>query len=116
MGVLSRRKGAAWERAAAGMIQQATGVPCVRNLEECRDGNAGDLKTGLPLAVQCKVGARPDIYGAVRQAAEAAIPGQHPVAIVRRNGSGHRAPEDLAIMPLADFLEIIGQMKRLGVW
>lgn len=118
MGARSRTKGAAWEREVGHKIEAATGVKAVRTLSECRDGNVGDIQCpDLPIVWQAKVGARPDIYGAVREATEVAEPkGLHPVAIVKRNGSRHQPADELAILPLDDFLEIVGTMKRLGVW
>lgn len=111
MGKLSRTKGHAWER------EVATRFRGVRNLEECRDGNSGDVKCPYPLAIQCKVGARPDIYGAVKEAEEAAEPKHHfAVAVVKRNGSRHVAPDELAVMPLDHFLELVDLLRAMGAW
>ena len=87
-------------------------------MTEVRDGNTGDLVLPhhIPLSVQCKIGARPPIYAALREAEEAAGPGQHPIAIVRRNGSGATAPVDMAVMPLDDLVELIEQLRTCGAW
>jgi hypothetical protein len=107
MSARSRRKGAAWEREVAGDLEAATGVRCVRCLTETRDGNVGDITTTLPFSIQAKVGARPPIYEAVEQAQQSARGGQFPVAAIKRNGSGGRPPERLAVLPWDDFLALL---------
>lgn len=118
MGARSRTKGAAFEREVAERIREATGLSALRTLSECRDGNSGDIQCpGLPIAWQCKVGARPDIYGAVAEASEVADPKEHyAVAVVKRNGSRHKPADELAVLPLADFLEIVGLLRGVGAW
>ena len=117
LGARSRRKGHDYERELARRFTEA-GLPAVRNLEEVRSGNSGDLlfTNGDPLCVQAKVGARPSVWNAVKEAEAAAGPGIHPVAIVKRNGSGSRPAVELACMPLDDFLEIIGLLKAAEAW
>lgn len=118
MGKLSRAKGAAWEREVAEKIRSTVGVEAVRNLEECRDGNAGDVKCpALPIAWQCKVGARPDIYGAVEEASAVADPKHHfAVAVVKRNGTRHRPADELAVLPLAHFLDLLNLLMANRIW
>lgn len=118
MGKHSRNKGARFEREVANALQEATGVECARELTETRAGNIGDVTTDLPLVVQAKCGKLPPIWKAVQEAEQAAGgTGKHPVAIVRRNGTNRHDPAvDLAVLPLADFLEIIGLMKHHGIW
>lgn len=113
MGARSRRKGARFEREVAALLTEASGLPCARNLTECRDGNTGYVH-GLPgFTIQCKVGRRPDdVYRAVREASQAACSGQHPVAIVRRNGSGSRPADDLAVLPLSSFLALLRSLPH----
>jgi len=106
MSARSRRKGAEWEREVARDLEAATGVRCERNLTECRTGNAGDVVTDLPLSVQAKVGARPPIYEALREAVEAAKQGEIPVAVVKRNGAGQRKADRLAVLAWDDFLKL----------
>ena len=117
MSAKSRRKGVAYERSVAARLTQATGVRCERNLDEVRHGNSGDLLVGsLPLCVQVKVGKRPNLWRALREAHEAAGPGLHPIAVVKMNGSRHEPAVEGVFLPLDDFLEIVGQMKRCGIW
>lgn len=113
----SVRKGKEWEREVARMFREH-GIHAERNLSESRTGNAGDLllPPDIPLSVQAKVGARPPIYRAVQEAQEAAEPGQHPVAAVRRNAVGSRRYVDLAVVPLEDFLELVAQLRACGAW
>lgn len=106
-GSRSRRKGHAWERAVAAMIEEATGVECRRELREVREGNCGDVETDLPVAVQCKVGARPNLWSALAEAVEAAGVGDLPIAVLRRNGAGSRPPVDVAAVPLPAFLRLL---------
>ena len=117
MSAKSRRKGHDYERELARRFTEE-GLPALRNLEEVRSGNSGDLvfTHGDPLCVQAKVGGRPSVWNAVKEAEEAAGPGVHPVAIVKRNGSGSRPAVELACMPLDDFLELVGLLRAAGVW
>ncbi len=94
------------------MLEEATGVECVRCLAEARDGNVGDLTTELPIVVQCKVGKRPSVWRALEEAVEAADEGSLPVAVVRRNSPGGRPAEDLAVLDLADFLRLLSAALR----
>ena len=117
MGALSIRKGKRFEREVAQRFRVA-GIPAERNLEEVRSGNSGDLvfPKDVPLTAQCKVGARPPIYPALREAEEAAPSGNLPVALVRRNRSRSRAPDDLAVLRLEAFVETVGLLRASGVW
>lgn len=116
MGKLSRTKGQVWEREVAEKLR-AIGIEAERTLTECRDGNVGDITCKLPIVFQCKVGARPDLYGAVEEAAEVAEPKSYlAVAAIKRNGNRHTAATELAIMPLDDLLELIHLLKATGVW
>ena len=117
MGALSRRKGIQWEQELARRFQ-AVGIDAARNLTECRTGNAGDLDLpqDVPLLVQAKVGARPPVWEALKEAIEAAGPGVHPVAILKRNGAGGRKAEEVAVLPLEDFLELVEILQASGLW
>ncbi|HSW31894.1 MAG TPA: hypothetical protein VLH75_20590 [Longimicrobiales bacterium] len=117
MGARSRRKGAVFEREVAELFRQA-GVPAERNLSECRTGNAGDLELAAwcPLSVQVKVGERPNVWEAIREAQESAGETLVPVAILRRNGRGSRPPEDLAVLPLDEFLDLVRGLRAAGWW
>lgn len=116
MGAMSRRKGAAFERGVARMLSDAIGAPCMRNLEEVRSGNSGDilLPSHVPYSVQCKVGAAPPVWRAIVEARAAAKPGQVPLAIVRRNGAGSRPAEDLALLPVDAFVALLSSVYGAG--
>lgn len=118
MGSRSRRKGAGWEVEVAHRIEDATGHKAARTLSECREGNSGDIQcAGLPIVWQCKVGARPDIYAAVREADEVAEPKAYfAVAVTKRNGSRHESPVELATLPLDQFLELLNLLIAVGAW
>jgi hypothetical protein len=114
----SREKGRRFELEVCHRIEDATGQKAVRVLSEARDGNSGDIDCPtLPISWQAKCGARPDIYGAVKEAQAVADPkGLYAVAVVKRSGAGQRKPDELAVLPLADFLEIVKSLKDLGIW
>ena len=118
MGARSRIKGAAWEREVAEKIRTKTGAHAERTLTECRDGNVGDIVCPkLPIVWQCKVSGRPDIYGAVEEACAVADPKEHyAVAAIKRNGSRHVPPTELAVLPLDHFLEMVDLIRALGGW
>jgi hypothetical protein len=116
VGKLSRTKGQVWEREVAERLR-SIGIEAERTLTECRDGNVGDITCKLPIVFQCKVGGRPDIYGAVAEANEVASPKHYlAVAAIKRNGSRHRPPDELAVMPLGDLIELINLLKATGIW
>lgn len=89
-----------------------------RELTEVRAGNVGDLTSALPCAFQLKCGKAPSPWRALREAVEAADgTGRFAVAILRRNApSSHEQPEDVVLMPLSDFEEILSQLKASGAW
>lgn len=119
-GKRSRTKGVRWENEVATTLQTWTNVEARRrgSRGEARYGNLGDIVTGLPLTVQCKVGARPNIYRAMEEAREAAvrvlIEESHitiPVAFTRKNAAhSSQQPEDLVTMRMPDF------MLMFSVW
>jgi hypothetical protein len=111
MGRKSRTKGHAFERFVAGRFRLAGWPDAARTLHETRDGNCGDLIGVKPLAVQCKVGAAPSPWRALREAAAAADPGDHAVAILRRDRE--RA---IAVMDLDDWMEMASALKAGGWW
>lgn len=115
-GAKSRRRGHDWERQVARDLSDLEHVEAERTLQESRDGNVGDLDTNVPLSIQAKAGKRPRIYSAVDEAVEAADPGEHPVAAIKRsNGRGKKA-DRLAVMPWEDFCELIGLLRGMGAW
>jgi hypothetical protein len=114
MGKLSRTKGHTWERRVAKELTQATGLPHKRVLTETRDGNSGDVRAEyVPVVYQCKCGAQPDIYGAVQEAAAAAGATDYAVAAIHRTGRGG---EYLAVMPWADWLDIVRRLAHECRW
>ena len=116
MGSRSRTKGHQWERDVANRLTIASGRKHERNLEEVRSGNSGDILGPLPLSVQCKVGGLPRIYDAVKEAVAASKPGEYAVAVIKKDGSRHRAVVELAVMPMEDFEEIVGILTARGIW
>lgn len=81
-----------------------------RTLTETRDGNSGDLVHVKPFSAQLKCGAAPSPWRAMREATEAADPGDYPVAIIKRDRE-----KPLAVLTLDDFCELVGKLKTLGV-
>jgi len=116
MGKRERDKGHAWEREVANLLTDATGEVCKRNLTEVREGlrGGGDITSGLPISVQCKVGQAPPFKAALDQAIASALPGDIAVAVTRINGSGSRPPRDEAHMRLTDFLALVRYAIRGG--
>lgn len=116
---MSRRsvtKGKEWEREVAARLEEATGLPYCRVLTEARDGNCGDVDApGSPFSVQCKVGAAPRIYDALREAVEASEGERIPLAVVKKNGSGSRPPVEMAVLPLGAFLELVASHAGISV-
>lgn len=83
MSARSRRKGATWERELAARWAASIYPAAQRGPRGSqRDGEA-DVE-GTPWWVECKVGARPDVLGAMRQA-EAATDGRTPLVVVKRD-------------------------------
>lgn len=108
MSARSRRKGHDHERRVARELTEATGVEHVRVLTETRDGNSGDVVSregALPVVYQAKAGARPDVYGAVKEAQAASSDGRLlAVAAIHRTGRGG---ERLAVLPWDDYLALL---------
>lgn len=117
MGARSRRKGVRWEREVASRFREV-GIPAERCLTETRDGNVGDLvlPEDVPLAVQCRCGGAPSLWKALQDAKAGSMPGKVPVGLARRSGAGSRAPEDVAVLDLADFLHLVRLLREGGTW
>lgn len=117
MGKLSRTKGLAFEREIARRFSIAGRTKVERELHEVRDGNLGDLRSDLPLSIQCKVGTNPSVWKAVDEAEYAAKgEGLYAIAVVRRNRSQGRKKQDLVCMSLRDFEDILSELRARGVW
>ena len=111
MGKLSRTKGAAWERECAHLVSGR------RNLEQVRDGGCDLIDHGYPIEIECKVGTRINLWAATRQAIKAADgTGKYPVVFARLNRQAGHSRQDVAVLPLEDFIEIIESMRIGGMW
>jgi hypothetical protein len=87
-------------------------------LEEVRAGNLGDLvfeEAPSWFAVQAKVGIQPNPWGALAEATAASKGGQFPVALLRRNRKAGRPKQDIAVMEMDDFFEMV-EMLAVFVW
>lgn len=121
MGALSRRKGAVWERTCARRLTEVLGQPVARGANQSREGSNEpdvDLPGWWP---ECKVGARPNLFGAMAQAVEATTTngqGRTPVVLARRNGAPARKgspaipSEDVAVLRLEDFYELLRRLEQ----
>ena len=117
MSKLSRRKGHDFEREIARRFSIAGRTKVERELHEVRDGNLGDLRSDLPLSIQCKVGANPSVWKAVDEAEYAAKgKGLYAIAVVRRNRATGRKKQDLVCMSLGDFEDILSELRAGGTW
>lgn len=114
MSRLSREKGRKWEAEVCRKLS-AIGMPAKRRLTEVREGNEGDVMLAECISIQCKVGGNPSPYRALQEAVDAAAPGDYSVAIVRRNQRNGNRKLDMAVMPLAEWLEWAEKLKRFGI-
>lgn len=114
----ARRKGHDWERETARRLSAAIGAECRRNVSESQTGNAGDvvLPDWVPLSIQCKAGGRPPVFEALEEAAEAAKPGQIPVAILRRTKGVGRKSDEVAVLELGDFYRLVELLVKSRAW
>lgn len=115
-GAKSRRRGHDWERAVARELSDLEYVEAARTLDETREGNVGDVRTNLPLSIQCKAGQQPSVWKALEEAIEAAEPGEHPVAAVKRSHGRGKKADRLAVLPWSDLLEMVGLLRAMGGW
>ena len=112
MGAKSTRKGKVWERRVVTWLEErglrANRVPAV--LESMGGPTGVDVRAWaerLRLAVQCKVGARPDVWGAVIECERGAHGRDMPVAFIHRNRAKGRAAQTLVAMSPAAFARLI---------
>lgn len=111
-GSRSRRKGHNWERTVAKDLSLATGAEFKRVLTETREGNQGDVRCsdGVPLVIQCKVGKKPRILQALKEAKEA-TDREYAIAAIHVNSSGGSAPsQKVAVMDWDDFLQWVSMI------
>ena len=100
MGSLSRRKGRAWEQEVARKLRDL-GLECRRGWQTREGSDDPDvICEALGAWLECKVGACPNLWAAMDQAATAAPPGVAPIVIARRNRK-----RDVVVMDLDDWLE-----------
>lgn len=100
MGLLSRRKGATFEREIANDIRDDMGIKVTRNLDQARDGG-NDINLA-PFRLECKRYAKIAVYEWLRQAvASMREPYEVPVVIARADNE-----EAIAIMRWSDFKKL----------
>ncbi len=61
----------------------------------------------LRIGIQCKCGARPDIWRTVREAVAGADADAVPVAVVHCDRARGRPAQTVAVIPWADFLDLV---------
>lgn len=117
MGRRSLRKGKQWELAFCRIAEEITGLSHERELTETREGNIGDVRAeGVPVAYQCKWRQRMDVFGAVREAQEAARDGEFAVAALKRSRGAPKPAELIAALPLKEWLQIKKILIDHGLW
>lgn len=85
MGKRSRTKGAAFERAVAAMLR-LVGLDAQRGFQARGGGREEpDVVVSLPLHIECKTGAAPNVWAAWRQANDDADAGAVPVIVMHRD-------------------------------
>lgn len=84
MGKSQRNKGARGEREVASILAEALNLPARRGVAQCRAGSDAADVEGTPWWVEVKIGARPNIVAAMRQAVTSAD-ARPPVVWTRRD-------------------------------
>lgn len=104
----SRSKGAAWERDLSAVLR-AVYPEAARCIAQSRTAKReGCDVEGTPWWIESKVGARPDILGAIRQAL--ADTDGRPVLVVTKQDRG----VPLATLPLAELLRLLTIQRQDG--
>jgi len=118
MGASQRRKGAVFEREMARRIARCGNCCARRNITETQTGLASDIDApDLPVTWQLKVGAKPNVWAAVREADEASNgTGNYAIAVVRKNKAKGRPKQDIAVLPLRDLESLIQELRGTGIW
>ncbi len=108
MGARSRRKGAAFERWVANALSECY-PDAIRGVGQAQASSPLADVEGSPWWVECKVGQRPNIYAAIRQAEEARD--ERPWLIVARKNSsgGGIASVDTVTMSVERFVRLVGR-------
>lgn len=111
MGARSRTKGKVWERDVVKMfLSWFPGWPVRRGFQSRAGDDEADVE-GTPLWVECKVGQRPNVISALRQAEEA-TDGRPVLVVIKRNRqAGEQQPEVFVAMRAEDF----GRLLRCAV-
>ena len=114
LGAHSTRKGKVWERAVVNLLKKwglvADRTPAV--LESMGGATGVDVRAMTRLghrrlAVQCKVGACPNVWGAVRECEGSAHTRESAVAFVHRNHSKDRPAQTLVAMSPETFKQLL---------
>ena len=104
MGGLSRRKGAAWERALVHLFREAMPGAEIRRGLQCRGGDEVPDVDCPVFWIEGKRGKKPNVRAALRQATEAAPKGRIPLAVIRDDRA-----EAFVALSLDDFLELVAE-------
>ena len=119
MGASQRRKGHGWERDVAQQLRDVLQLgpqEVKRGLAQPRGGTAEEpdvvLPDSIPYWIECKVGARVNPLGAMRQA-QAAIKkakvAKVPLAICKQDRE-----KPIVVMPFDAFLEVLRSLNKTG--
>lgn len=110
----SRTKGKVWEREVAKMLQRFW--PDARRGWQSRSGDDEADVEDTPFWVECKVGARPNVYAAFRQSEEA-YDGRPILVVVKRNAeNSHQDPSCFIAMRIENFLDLLDHAVGEGGW
>ena len=115
MGKRSRTKGAAFERKLAARFR-AEGIDAKRGFQARGGGReAADVETALPLHIEAKCGARPNVWAAWAQATCDAADGHVPVVVLHRDQAKPGAGAvELMVLPLDEGLRMLAHLQRTG--
>lgn len=107
-GLMSRRKGAGFERELVLLFREAMpGCDVRRGLQSRSGQEVADVECPV-FWIEAKRGKQPNIRGALRQAKEAASKGRIPVAVIRDDRA-----DPTVTLDLADFLELVREWWEL---
>tara|TARA_Y100000310_G_scaffold24676_2_gene23698 strand:- start:3510 stop:3866 length:357 start_codon:yes stop_codon:yes gene_type:complete len=105
MGKAQREKGARFEREVANILKEVFGPRTIRSSGQCFSGDTRADVDCPELWVECKVGLRPNIKGALKQAEEASALAQTDKMCVAVCKWDREKP--IISMRLDDFVEIL---------
>ena len=101
----SRNKGKVWEREVAKLLQEFW--PDARRGFQRRAGDDEADVEDTPFWVECKVGARPNVFAAFDQAEEASDGRPVLIAIKRNAKNSHEDPSCFMAMRIENFLDLL---------